>query len=113
MTASDQETGPRYGRRLSGRLSGLAEDRRRLLASNVRAIRKVSQDAVAARAGCNRGSVVRVENMAYSPTVDRLWRLADALGVEAFELLMTPDQRATWYLACARVDAARHITAVD
>ena len=47
----------------------------------------LSQEALAKRAGCDRQSVNRVENGAYSPTLDRAWRLADALGVRLEELL--------------------------
>jgi putative transcriptional regulator len=47
----------------------------------------LSQDALARRAGCERQSVNRVENGAYSPSLDRCYRLADALGVRLEELL--------------------------
>lgn len=41
----------------------------------------LSQEALAELAGCDRQSVNRIENAAYSPSLDRAWRLADALGV--------------------------------
>jgi transcriptional regulator with XRE-family HTH domain len=41
--------------------------------------------------GFDRKSVNRVETAAYSPTVDRIFMLADALGVSASELLAGVD----------------------
>lgn len=57
--------------------------RRRLsFAATVRARRKslgLSQEKLAEKAGCDRQSINRVENAAYSPSLDRIFKLADAL----------------------------------
>jgi transcriptional regulator with XRE-family HTH domain len=64
--------------------------RRRLsFGAVVRARRKalgLSQDKLAAKAGCDRQSINRVENSAYSPSLDRVFKLADALGLSLSEL---------------------------
>jgi putative transcriptional regulator len=55
----------------------------------VRARRKalgLSQEKLAERAGCDRQSINRVENAAYSPSLDRVFLLANALGVSLAEL---------------------------
>lgn len=55
----------------------------------VRARRKslgLSQEKLAEKAGCDRQSINRVENAAYSPSLDRLFKLADALGVSMSDL---------------------------
>ena len=51
----------------------------------VRAKRKslgLSQEKLAEKAGCDRQSINRVENAAYSPSLDRVFKLADALGMD-------------------------------
>jgi putative transcriptional regulator len=64
--------------------------RRRLsFGAVVRARRKalgLSQDKLAAKAGCDRQTINRVENSAYSPSLDRVFKLADALGLSLSEL---------------------------
>jgi transcriptional regulator with XRE-family HTH domain len=59
--------------------------RRRLsFGAVVRARRKalgLSQEKLAEKAGCDRQSINRVENAAYSPSLDRVFKLCDALGV--------------------------------
>jgi transcriptional regulator with XRE-family HTH domain len=64
--------------------------RRRLaFGSVVRAKRKslgLSQEKLAERAGCDRQSINRVENAAYSPSLDRVFKLADALGMSLSDL---------------------------
>jgi putative transcriptional regulator len=55
----------------------------------VRAKRKslgLSQEKLAEKAGCDRQSINRVENAAYSPSLDRVFKLADALGLSLSEL---------------------------
>lgn len=55
----------------------------------VRAKRKslgLSQEKLAERAGCDRQSINRVENAAYSPSLDRVFKLADALGTSLSDL---------------------------
>jgi len=55
----------------------------------VRARRKalgLSQEKLAERAGCDRQSINRVENAAYSPSLDRVFLLANALGVGLADL---------------------------
>ena len=46
----------------------------------------MSQEALAERCGVDRKSISRVETGAFSPSLDRVWRLADALGVSIDEL---------------------------
>lgn len=64
--------------------------RRRLtFGAVVRAKRKslgLSQEKLAERAGCDRQSINRVENAAYSPSLDRVFKLADALGLSLSDL---------------------------
>lgn len=68
----------------------LSVQRRRLAFGQVVRIRRkalgLSQEKLAERAGCDRQSINRVENAAYSPSLDRVFRLADALGVSLSEL---------------------------
>lgn len=47
----------------------------------------LSQEELASRATFERKSVSRVENGSYAPSLDRLWRLADALDVPLHTLL--------------------------
>src|SRR5215207_11146720 len=64
--------------------------RRRLsFGAVVRAKRKslgLSQEKLAEKAGCDRQSINRVENAAYSPSLDRVFKLADALGMSLSDL---------------------------
>lgn len=58
----------------------------------VRAYRRhlgLSQERLAELAGCDRQSVNRVENAAYAPSLPRIFRLADALGVPVVDLFAT------------------------
>jgi ribosome-binding protein aMBF1 (putative translation factor) len=74
----------------SRRSPALASQRREALAERVRDLRVArgwSQEQLAARAGLDRKTVNRLENATYSPAADRLFVLADALGVAASELL--------------------------
>lgn len=55
----------------------------------IRAKRKslgLSQEKLAEKAGCDRQSINRVENAAYSPSLDRVFKLADALGLSLSDL---------------------------
>jgi DNA-binding XRE family transcriptional regulator len=70
--------------------------RRRLTFGQVVRVRRkalgLSQEKLAERAGCDRQSINRVENAAYSPSLDRVFRLADALGVSLSELFSDFDE---------------------
>lgn len=61
----------------------------------VRAKRKslgLSQEKLAEKAGCDRQSINRVENAAYSPSLDRVFKLADALGMSLSDLFVEFDR---------------------
>lgn len=61
-----------------------------MLGENVRRHRQAlgwTQDDLAQRAGVDRKSINRIETAAYSPSVDRLFLVADALGVQGSDLL--------------------------
>lgn len=76
------------------RLDGTARQRRRAFGAAVRARRKtlgLSQEALAGLAGCDRQSINRVENAAYSPSLDRVFPLADALGCTVGDLFADVD----------------------
>jgi putative transcriptional regulator len=63
--------------------------RRHAFGDAVRAARKAAglpQWRLAELAECDRQTINRVENGAYSPHLDVLWRIADALGVPLSEL---------------------------
>jgi transcriptional regulator with XRE-family HTH domain len=70
--------------------------RRRLsFGAVVRAKRKslgLSQEKLAEKAGCDRQSINRVENAAYSPSLDRVFKLADALGMSLSDLFVEFDR---------------------
>lgn len=71
------------------------QTRRLAFGQAVRVRRKalgLSQEKLAERAGCDRQSINRVENAAYSPSLDRVFLLADALGVRLAELLADVDE---------------------
>jgi len=64
-------------------------ERRRHLGEAVRRLRLErgwTQEELADRAGFDRKSINRLEQAAYSPSVDRLYPLADALGVSVGSL---------------------------
>ena len=66
---------------------------RSALATNVVALRHAkgwSQEALAFECGLHRTFVAHVERQARNIALDNIQRLADALGVEAYELLMPP-----------------------
>jgi transcriptional regulator with XRE-family HTH domain len=64
---------------------GLAVRDRRLAAG-------LSQEALAERCGVDRKSISRVETGAFSPSLDRVWRLADALEVPLEDLVAELDE---------------------
>lgn len=47
----------------------------------------LNQTQLGEKAGCDRQSINRIENAKFAPGLDRLWRLADALGVPLEQLL--------------------------
>ena len=66
---------------------------RSALAANIVALRHAkgwSQEALAFECGLHRTFVAHVERQARNIALDNIQRLADALGVEAYELLMPP-----------------------
>lgn len=67
--------------------------------------RPLSQEQLAVLAGCDRQSVNRVENAAYSPSLMRILRLALALGVHPAELFMTDEQAEAWRRALQTIPA--------
>lgn len=72
------------------RVPPLAVRRRLAFAAVVRARRTalgLSQEQLARRAGCDRQSIVRLETATRSPSLDRIFMLADALDVRLGELL--------------------------
>jgi transcriptional regulator with XRE-family HTH domain len=71
-----------------------ALERRLAFGRAVRAARKAAglqQWRLALLAGCDRQSITRIENGAHAPTLDRLWPLADALGVSLSDLCATAE----------------------
>jgi DNA-binding XRE family transcriptional regulator len=67
---------------------------RLILGYHVRVHRKahgLSQEKLAELAGCDRQSINRIENFAHSPSVDRVTRLAMALGVTPESLVREID----------------------
>ena len=63
---------------------------REILAANMKALRRLrgfSQEELAFRADIDRTYVSLLERKKYGATVDVLAKIADALGVEPFELL--------------------------
>lgn len=63
---------------------------RRIVASNLKAlreIRKVAQEELAVRSGIDRSYISDLENEKYAISVDKLGNLAEALGVETWEML--------------------------
>ena len=51
----------------------------------------LSQEELAERCGFDRKSISRVETGAFSPSLDRVWRLADGLEVPLADLFATFD----------------------
>ena len=54
----------------------------------LRNIAKISQEKLADIAGLDRKTISRIENGHLSPSIDNLWAIADALNLEAHELLV-------------------------
>ena len=66
---------------------------REVLALNLRRLRqrqKLSQEALAHRAGLDRTYISSLERSMYSATIDVVDKLAQVLGVEAADLLRKP-----------------------
>lgn len=74
----------------AARADAVRQRRRKALGERVRELRLAkewTQEDLAHETGFDRKSINRLETAAYSPAVDRLFVLADALGVPAAELL--------------------------
>jgi transcriptional regulator with XRE-family HTH domain len=70
----------------------------KLIAMRLKTIRErkgLSQTAVATKAGIAREHLTRLEAGAYSPSVDTLEKIAQALGVSLLTLLRAPGRRRT------------------
>jgi transcriptional regulator with XRE-family HTH domain len=66
---------------------------REVLARNLRRLRRdrgISQEALADSADIDRSYISSLERGVYGATIDMVAKLADALGVEASELLLRP-----------------------
>ncbi|MFF9894995.1 helix-turn-helix domain-containing protein [Streptomyces longispororuber] len=64
--------------------------RRRAVGERIRAARlhaNLTQERVALEAGLDRPSVVRIERGQQTPTLDTLFRIADAIGVPLADLV--------------------------
>lgn len=76
---------------MPGALSEDLRARRQAFGHRMRALRSglgLTQEQLAERAGFDRKSVNRMENGEYSPSLDRVFVIADALGVEVAELFV-------------------------
>lgn len=64
-------------------------DHRKLgqLIGRLRTERGLTQEVLAGLAGIHRPHLTRIENGRKSPTMDTLWRIADALGMPLSELI--------------------------
>jgi len=74
------------------------QTRRLAFGQVVRARRKalgLSQEKLAERAGCDRQSINRVENAAYSPSLDRVFLLSNALGIGLADLFADMERLAS------------------
>jgi transcriptional regulator with XRE-family HTH domain len=74
----------------------LVRERRLLFGEAVRERRLaagLSQEALAERCGFDRKSISRVETGAFSPSLDRVYRLADALEVPIDDLVGRIDEQ--------------------
>jgi transcriptional regulator with XRE-family HTH domain len=60
---------------------------KRIRDARERATPKLTQDALAQRAGLARTSITNIETGNQQPTLHALWRIADALGVSPCDLL--------------------------
>lgn len=59
----------------------------RIRAARERTTPRLTQDALAQRAGLARTSITNIETGNQQPTLHALWRIADALGVSPCDLL--------------------------
>jgi len=63
---------------------------RRIVANNLKAlreIRRIAQEDLAATAGIDRSYISDLENEKYAISIDKLGNLAEALGVETWQML--------------------------
>lgn len=68
---------------------------RRVFASNIRRVRldrNLTQEALALQAGLHRTFIGHVERAESNISVDNIERLAAALGIPAFQLLIAPER---------------------
>lgn len=73
-------------------------DIREIFALNLRTLRHakgLSQEELAHRANVHRTYVSSLERCVYSPTIDMVDSLAQILGVDAFELLVSKNRSST------------------
>jgi transcriptional regulator with XRE-family HTH domain len=71
-------------------LEGERKSRRRALGVAIRERRlqaRLTQDQLASLVQIDRKSISRLETGTYSPSVDRLWAISDALGLALDELI--------------------------
>jgi transcriptional regulator with XRE-family HTH domain len=55
---------------------------------DLRVLARLSQQKLAAVAEVDRKTISRIENGHLSPSMDNLWAIADALRLDAYELLL-------------------------
>ncbi|MFM1825764.1 MAG: hypothetical protein RLZZ37_399 [Actinomycetota bacterium] len=67
------------------------QQRRKAFGKSMKKVRiqaKLSQERLAEIAGLDRKTISRIENGHLSPSLDNLWAIADALEMQAYELLL-------------------------
>lgn len=83
---------------ITGNLDETTRRRRYAFGAAVRRHRTaagLTQPALAELAGTDRQWVSHVENAGYSPSLDRVWALADALGIRPSELFASAEDALT------------------
>lgn len=73
----------------------------------------VSINDLAERVGMSRVSISNMIAGRQSPPVDTLEKIADALGVEAWTLLKSPDMVEGHYVQCPKCGAKLQLTEVE
>ncbi|MBR4080187.1 MAG: helix-turn-helix transcriptional regulator [Clostridia bacterium] len=62
------------------------------LIGRLRTVRGLTQDVLAGLAGLHRPHLTSIENGRKAPSVDTLWRIADALGIPLSELIRLAEE---------------------